>query len=50
MKYYGDQALTVKFSHVKIVDDLDEKFLLCVEHEHLVYGLRRRWEGGGWRW
>lgn len=46
VKYYGD----IKFSHVKILDDLDEKFLLHVEGEHLVCGLRRRWEGGGWRW
>lgn len=37
-----------KFNHVKIIDDLDEKFLLWVEDEHLVCGPRSG-EGGSWR-
>lgn len=39
--------MTIKFSFVKILDDLD--VLLHVEGEHLVCGLRRRWEGVRWR-
>lgn len=37
-------SIDIKFSHVKILDGLDE-FLLLVEAEHLVCGIRR-WEGG----